>query len=185
MTQTPFPTPNADISLVKTDSPDPAVRGGALTYSITVSNVGSLNAEAVVVTDMLPPDVALISATPTQGSCNLNVCTLGTIPIGQSAGIAVVVTVNADARGTFTNRACATMSTPDINADNNCDDEETKVQDRLGDTSTPRDMPVTGGLPGDGTPDERLLIGLGIGLLIAGAFTAAVARKRAHSTIEE
>ena len=161
------------------------MRGGALTYNVTVRNVGTANAENVVVTDMLPPDVALISATPTQGSCNLNVCTLGTIPSGQSAGIAVVVTVNADARGTFTNRACATMSTPDTNPDNNCDDEETHAQDRLGATETPRGMPVTGGLPGDGTPNDRLLIGLGIGLLVASAFTTAVARKRAQSTIEE
>jgi len=174
---------------VKTDDPDPVERGGVLTYSITVSNVGSADAEYVVVTDTLPADVTLISATPTQGSCNLNVCLLGTIPAGQAAGIAIVVTVNADARATFTNLACAATSTVDTNADNNCDNEDTHVPGAptptpLAETSTPKAMPRTGGLPGDGGPGERLLVGLGIGLLVAGAFVAAVARKRAHSTME-
>jgi uncharacterized repeat protein (TIGR01451 family) len=188
-TPTPPPTPKTDLTLVKTDSPDPVERGGALTYSITVSNVGSAAAEHVVVTDTLPADVTLISATPTQGSCNLNVCLLGTIEAGQAAGIAIVVTVNTDAKATFTNLACAAMSTFDKNPDNNCDDEDTHVPGAptptpLAATSTPKAMPRTGGLPGDGGSSDRLLVGLGIGLLVAGAFTTAVARRRALSTME-
>ena len=53
-----------------------------------------------------------------------------------------------------------------------------------GDIFTPNGIPQTGGLPGDGSAGDRLLLGLGIGLLVAGAFAAAVARKRAQSTME-
>jgi uncharacterized repeat protein (TIGR01451 family) len=186
---TPTPTPKTDITLVKTDDPDPVERGGVLTYSITVSNISDTDAENVIVTDTLPSDVTLVSATPTQGSCTANVCSLGLIKAGEAAGISVVVTVNADASDVFTNLACAATSTQEKNSNNNCDDEDTHVPGvtptPLAQTATPRAMPNTGGLPGTGGSDSRLLIGLGIGLLIAGAFTGAVARRRVvRSTME-
>jgi uncharacterized repeat protein (TIGR01451 family) len=192
-TCTPAPTsppqPKTDITLVKTDNPDPVERNSTLTYSITVSNISDTDAENVIVTDTPPSDVTLVSATPTQGSCTNNVCTLGLIKAGMAAGISVVVTVNNDASSVFTNLACAATSTAEKNPDNNCDTEDTHVPGvtptPLAQTSTPRAMPNTGGLPGTGGPDDRLLIGLGIGLLIAGAFTGAVARRRAvRSTME-
>jgi uncharacterized repeat protein (TIGR01451 family) len=193
-TDTPTPTPPApktDITLIKSDEPDPVARGGFLSYNITVSNVGSTDAEHVVVTDTLPPDVTLISATPTQGTCNGAVCLLGTIPAGQAAGIAVVVTVNAEAADTFTNLACAATSTFDKNLDNNCDDEGTSIRGAtptptpLAATATPKAMPKTGGLPGSGGSSDRLLLGLGVGTLLAGAFAAVIARRRLAAVIAD
>ena len=50
-----FPSCNpADLAITKTDSPDPVVAGGLLTYTINVTNNGPADATEVVVTDTLP-----------------------------------------------------------------------------------------------------------------------------------
>ena len=65
----PAPAAAADLSLTKTDSPDPVSTGAPLTYSIRVSNAGPDAATNVVVTDNLPKGVGFVSAESTQGSC--------------------------------------------------------------------------------------------------------------------
>src|SRR5215216_1125274 len=62
------PGPN-DLSIVKTDAPDPVSTGGALTYSIQVTNRGPSTATDVVVTDNLPRGVTYVSAESVQGTC--------------------------------------------------------------------------------------------------------------------
>ena len=44
----------ADLSITKTDSPDPVTAGNDLTYTVTVHNYGPSDAQAVQVTDTLP-----------------------------------------------------------------------------------------------------------------------------------
>jgi uncharacterized repeat protein (TIGR01451 family) len=56
---------NADLAVTKTDSPDPASRGGMLTYSVVVTNQGPASATAVQLTDQLSTSVRFISVTPT------------------------------------------------------------------------------------------------------------------------
>ena len=46
--------PAADLSLTKTDSPDPVLAGQLLTYTLTASNAGPSSATGVQVTDNLP-----------------------------------------------------------------------------------------------------------------------------------
>jgi hypothetical protein len=134
----------------------------------------------------MPAHVTVISATPGQGSCTGVVCNLGTIGVGQAVGIAYVVTVNGDAPELLTNLVCVATSTPEDYLINNCDDEDTHVPHgtptTLPATSTPKVLPTTGGLPGSGDAGGRLVLGLGIGLLIAGAFAASVARRRQDSS---
>lgn len=160
--------------------------GGTLTYTVTVSNISSLAADDVVVTDQMPDKVDVISATPSQGSCTGVTCNLGTIQPGAAATIQYVVTVKDGAAPMITNVACAQTSTPDSNMANNCDDEDTSIPtpSPLPATSTPKGLPVTGGLPGAGGDDGRLILGLGLGLLLAGFFVAAVARRRAQAKAE-
>ena len=62
--------PAADLSLTKTDSPDPVLAGELLTYTLAVHNAGPSSATAVELTDTLPAGVTFVSADPTQGSCS-------------------------------------------------------------------------------------------------------------------
>jgi hypothetical protein len=85
--------------------PSPEV-GQQFTKTITVSNAGPNSATNVTVTDDLPAGLTLISAVPSQGTCNAVdpvVCNVGTILAGGSA--TVTITVMATTNGSFTNTA--------------------------------------------------------------------------------
>ena len=81
--------PAADLSLTKSDSPDPVLAGQLLTYTLTAQNAGPSGATGVSVTDTLPAGVTFESATPSQGTCSESsgtvTCALGTIASGQGA----------------------------------------------------------------------------------------------------
>ena len=169
------------------DAPDPAARGGVLTYNVTVNNVSDVAAENVTVTDALPAGVTLISATPSQGSCQGTTCSLGTIGAHQAAAIAYVVTVDTDAPNTLTNVACVASSTSDSDLTNNCDEEDTHIPGiptALGETATPQPpagLPPTGGLPGAESTGGQLVIALGIMLALIGVGAVFAARKRSEA----
>ena len=61
-------TAAADLSLTKSDSPDPVLEGELLTYSLTAHNSGPQDATGVSLTDTLPAGVTFDSATPSQGT---------------------------------------------------------------------------------------------------------------------
>jgi uncharacterized repeat protein (TIGR01451 family) len=88
----PAPKGSADLSVVKTDSPDPVTAGAGLTYSIRVANAGPDPATNVVVTDTLPKGVTFLSAGSTQGSCAVSgnkrtvTCKLGTVGVNAAPG---------------------------------------------------------------------------------------------------
>ena len=92
-----LPVPPADLEIVKTASPDPALAGSDLTYTLTVTNNGPRDATSVVVNDSLPAGVTWVSTTPSQGSCSAPsgvTCELGAIANGGTATVDIVVTVN-------------------------------------------------------------------------------------------
>ena len=103
-------TTSADISVTKIESADPVNAGAGFSYTVTVSNAGPSDAASVSLTDVLPPEVVFVSATPVQGSCleaaGTVTCSLGTIAAGASVDVVIAVTVPADtAAGTVTNNA--------------------------------------------------------------------------------
>jgi uncharacterized repeat protein (TIGR01451 family) len=118
-TAAPGPT---DLSITKTDSPDPVVQNNNLTYTIRVTNNGANDATSVVVTDNLPAasDVDFVSATSTAGTCqrtgNTVTCELGQVNAGTTATVTIVV--KAKKRGTLSNTA-SVSSPDDTNAANN------------------------------------------------------------------
>jgi len=124
----------ADLAISKTDSPDPVIAGDPLTYTLTITNNGDLNATDVTVTDTLPLSVTYGSATPSAGgSCNEAygeiTCTFGSLSDAESAIVVVTVTVDpAVAHGTLlTNEARVTAVTTDAITSNNVVTEGTTV----------------------------------------------------------
>ena len=117
----------ADMSIAKSDAPDPVAPGQNLTYHLTVTNNGVASGPSttsgVTVTDALPAGVTFVSATPSTGSCSSTTpisCSLGIFPGGASATIDIVVTVSSSAsNGTLTNTAAVSAATADPNAANN------------------------------------------------------------------
>lgn len=87
---------SADLGLTLVDQPDPVVVRSNLTYLITVTNRGPNVATNVVANQALPPNVTVVSTTLSQGTStrtgNNLVCNLGTLAVGTSATIKVVVT---------------------------------------------------------------------------------------------
>ena len=55
----------ADLTLTKTDSPDPVTEGDDLTYTIQIHNAGPDIATGVTMTDVLPPNTTFVSLTKT------------------------------------------------------------------------------------------------------------------------
>jgi len=120
--------PGADLSLTSADSPDPVVVGQPLAYTLTVRNNGPDSATGVTVTDFLPNNVSLVSATPSQGSCSGPItvsCALGNLANGATA--TVTIAVRPAAAGALSNTASVTGSPNDPNPDDNSDTETTTV----------------------------------------------------------
>ena len=88
----------ADLSITKTDSPDPVATGGTLTYTIGVSNAGPNDASAVKVVDTLPAGTTFVSATGTNWTCTARHGTVtcnrtgGNLAPGAAPNITIVVT---------------------------------------------------------------------------------------------
>jgi uncharacterized repeat protein (TIGR01451 family) len=133
---------SADLSITKTDSPDPVLAGQNLTYTITVTNGGPSTATGVTVTDTLPAGVTFVSATPSQGSCSGTstvTCNLGSLTNGASATITIIVTPTTT--GTISNTASVTSGVTDPNTSNNSASQSTTVDPSANLAITKTDSP--------------------------------------------
>jgi uncharacterized repeat protein (TIGR01451 family) len=116
-------TPTApDLAITKTADRNPVPVGTNFHYDITVTNTGT-SASNVVVTDPLPSQVTLTSATTSQGSCSYDsgtktvTCNLGTVNAG--APVNIQLTVKPREEGTLNNTATVTTTNTDSNPSNN------------------------------------------------------------------
>ena len=124
-------TAAADLGVSMTDDPDPVLAGTDLTYLVTVTNVGPSDARNVVLTDTLPAQVTIISAAPSQGSCNQSsgvvTCSFGSIPTAASATLTVTAQTDSGISAIVTNNASVASSTADPSAANNAVSESTEI----------------------------------------------------------
>jgi uncharacterized repeat protein (TIGR01451 family) len=125
-------TPSIDLVVTKNDSPDPAIAGNQLTYTITVNNAGPSQATNVSLTDSLPAGLTFVSGTSSTGTtvtaANLaSGLTLGTLNPGATATVTVVTSISGTTRGTVTNTATATATETDSNTANNTATASTTV----------------------------------------------------------
>ncbi|MFN8422541.1 MAG: hypothetical protein U0470_03840 [Anaerolineae bacterium] len=123
----------ADLSIVKSDGPDPATAGGPLAYQLNVLNAGPSTATNVVVTDNVPPGLTIQSATVPGGSCTIVgsqiTCNLGAMPAPSNRVVSIVTTVNGNVPPgtTLINSALVNSDTYDPNTANNVDSEPTGI----------------------------------------------------------
>jgi uncharacterized repeat protein (TIGR01451 family) len=122
----------ADLSITKSDSPDPVVAGTNLTYELQVSNSGPSTAVNVRVADQLPAGVSVVSVTASGGgSCNAGVpgdstrptvCNFDSMTTGASRTMTIVVKVLPQTTGVLHNDARVSSQTAD---NNNANDKAT------------------------------------------------------------
>jgi len=118
----------ADVTVTKTDNPDPVYPGSILVYTLRVENLGPSTARNVVVSDQLPPAVRFESANPLQtAGPNPLAWSLGDLAAGAVRTITVRVQVQSATPQTFINPVVVTSTTPDPNPDNNEDEEPTTL----------------------------------------------------------
>ncbi len=133
-TPTPQPGTGADLIVSKTAASNPAIPGQALTYTVQVVNRGPDAAAAVTLSDPLPAGTTFVSCAANPGACagpavgtnGTVTAAFGTIAVGGSATVTIVVNVTAT-YGNLVNTATATSTTPDPDPDNNHDTAVTTV----------------------------------------------------------
>jgi uncharacterized repeat protein (TIGR01451 family) len=124
---------NADLAIVKTDSPDPVGVGQFITYRLTITNNGPAISTNVIVNDPLPAQVNFVSANTSIGACSNNLpttpttiaCSLGTLEVGNSQFVDVVVQANTT--GSVVNTATVSGTEPDPITSNNSSSATTTV----------------------------------------------------------
>lgn len=113
---------SADISVVKTASPNPVTAGEVLTYTLTVSNAGPDDAQNVVLTDAVPGTLTGVQFSIDNGATFIpwtGLYLIGTLTDGETKTIIIRGTVSMAASGTITNTAVIDSTTFDPEPDNN------------------------------------------------------------------
>jgi uncharacterized repeat protein (TIGR01451 family) len=114
-TGTVFEAANINLSVVKSDSPDPVGLGDNVVYTLQVHNAGPETANNIVVDDDLSPDTTYVSD---DGGClhdtGVVTCNIASLASGASATIHITVTVSGTAATGGTLQASPCDGTEDI-----------------------------------------------------------------------
>jgi uncharacterized repeat protein (TIGR01451 family) len=131
----------ADLSVTKSDSPDPVTAGENITYTIVAANAGPSDAQNVTVSDAIPANTTFVSfsqtsgppftlTTPPAGGTGAVTATAATFAAGASATFELVVNVSATTADGTVIRNTVTISSDTCDPDpaNNSDTEKTHVK---------------------------------------------------------
>ncbi len=120
----------ADLSITKTGSADPVAPNTGFNYTITVSNSGPSAAQNVVMSDILPANLGLVSTSGcAEDPMGVPTCSLGTLANGGSLQINLSVNVGAAATVSISNTASVSSDANDSNMSNNSATDITTVDD--------------------------------------------------------
>jgi uncharacterized repeat protein (TIGR01451 family) len=113
---------SADLSVSKSDSPDPVAAGGNITYTIGVTNAGPSDASSPMLSDTIPASTSFVSITSPAGwSCSgTSTITCGTASMAPSTALfQLVVKAGFSAAGTTVSNTATVSSASDTNTANN------------------------------------------------------------------
>lgn len=120
----------ADLSITKSDDPDPVYAGETLTYTLTVANAGQSDAITVKLTDTLPTGTTFVSASGTGWGCSnvsqVVLCNKTVLRSGDSSTLTVKVTAPSEG-GTITNEASVGSTITDLKTTDNEVSQSTTV----------------------------------------------------------
>jgi len=115
-------TEQADLALTQIGSTAPAIAGAPLTYTLTLTNHGALDATGILLTDTLPDSVTFLSALPA-GDCaaaeQVVTCSLGSLAANASTQVSIQVQIAPSAAGALVNAATVNSNEPDLYPLNN------------------------------------------------------------------
>ncbi len=128
----------ADLSVIKSDAPDPVAASTNLTYTLIVSNNGPGDAQSLVLTDVVPASTTFVSfsapagwtaTTPPVGGSGTITATNAALVNAATATFTLVVNVNsATPNGsTISNTASVSSGSSDPNLANNTSTQTTAV----------------------------------------------------------
>ena len=125
---------SSNLTITKTDAPDPVNPGQAVVYTVTVNNAGPSDATNLVVSDNVPSQYTVTSVTSPAGSCgnvgNAVTCTRPAYASGAAAWVITInVTVNAATPGgTYVNTATVSATEADPTPANNTANDNNTVR---------------------------------------------------------
>jgi len=151
------------------DAPDPVTAGNDVQYTLTVTNNGIAPVANAHVVDTLPPGTTLFSAPANCSGTGPVDCALGTLAVGESAEVKLVVTSPSTVPegGTITNSAVASPGDNPVATQTTTVEEPTEGVSKGfvspgGSITIPGDDPATLSLPNTG-PGAPVLITQGTG----------------------
>ncbi|HKE81444.1 MAG TPA: hypothetical protein VKB54_19150, partial [Solirubrobacteraceae bacterium] len=136
--------PAADVGVAKVGTPDPAPRGGEVTYHVRATNHGPTTATRVVVRDTLPAGVRFVRSSRCTASARTVRCSLGTIRADRSVTFDITVRAPAASTRALANTITIDAAQRDPASANNRDRASTPIaaQLRLRKSATPNDPRV-------------------------------------------
>jgi uncharacterized repeat protein (TIGR01451 family) len=142
----------ADLVITKSDSPDPAVTGFNITYTITVTNNGPSTANTITLADTLPALTSFVSCSSTGGgtcggSGNDRTVSFASLASGASATVTLTARLSCSASHgeSISNTATVNSSTPDPNVANNSASTTTTASNVTSITPTANSFAADGG----------------------------------------
>ncbi len=152
-TDTDTLTPQADLSITKTDGVTTAVPGSFVTYTIVVSNAGPSNAVGASVSDTFPATISaswtaagLGGATGFTASGSGNIGDTVNLPVGATIAYTVHANIAAGATGSLVNTATLSHAADSSPANNSATDTDTLTPQA--DLSISKTDGVTTAVPG-------------------------------------
>jgi uncharacterized repeat protein (TIGR01451 family) len=155
-----------DLSVEQTINPNPAFVDSTVTIILTVSNLSTVQATNVTLTNPLPSSLTFVSAVASQGTVSQTggvvTAVLGNLAAGATTGAGASATITIVARtnttGTFSNTATATATQPQTVANDNISTVTFTIQAGTQPSTTP--PKVTSVVrTGTGTQPTRIVLG--------------------------